>query len=186
MPKNQGKKGKDFEAQFKKSCDNQGICAIRLIDSNKFGKHDSSRFTPCNVADFICYDGNILVLAELKSTKGTSISFNQPCDKVAKGTFMIKPKQVLSLMKHKDFKKVVPLLILDFRVRLNMRGEVMYGGTYAIPIDVFVGWSNCVDKKSINQHDAESIGIKIDKRLKKVNYEYDIQKLFDDLQSNAI
>ena len=39
MPKNQGKKGKDFEAQFKKSCDNQGICAIRLIDSNKFGKH---------------------------------------------------------------------------------------------------------------------------------------------------
>lgn len=174
-------KGKAFEQQFQKSCDKQGICCIRLVDSNKFGDHGQTRFTPDNICDFICFNGQTLMLAELKHTQGTSISFNQPVTEKAKGTFMIKPKQVSSLSKYSEFKNVRPMLILDFEDRLNSKGEIIQGGTYAIHIDVFIGWANTVQKKSINQEDAEMIGVKIDRKQLKTNYEYNIKELLESI-----
>lgn len=175
--------GKTFEQQFQKSCEKQGICCIRLVDSNKFNFGEGTRFTPDNICDFICFDGNTLLLAELKHTQGTSISFNQPCDEKAQGTFMIKPKQIQSLMKYVGYENVKPMLILDYQDRINSKGEVTKGGTYAIDIDTFVGWTRVVPKKSINMTDACAIGIEIDRQKRLVNYNYDVMSLFDSLRN---
>lgn len=173
--------GKIFEQQFQKSCAKQKICCIRLVDSNKFGEHAQSRFTPDNICDFICFNGDILLLAELKHTKGTSISFNQPVTEKGDGTYMIKPKQVKSLLKYIDFKNVICGLILDFADR-ETKTKTIEGGTYFIEINTFVDWCNAVAKKSINQEDCEMIGTKIKRTKKKVNYEYDIEQLLNDIR----
>ena len=57
--------GKVFEKSFQESCKKEGICCIRLVDSNKFGDHTQARFTPLNICDFICHDGQNLFLLEL-------------------------------------------------------------------------------------------------------------------------
>lgn len=182
MSKNEGK---IFEQQFQKSCIKQNICCIRLIDSNKFGVHTESRFTPDNICDYICFDGTILMLLELKHTKGTSISFNQPALEDNKGTYMIKPKQVRSLLKYTGYPNVICGLVLDFGDR-QTKTQSIEGGAYFIEINDFVNWTSSIDKKSINQEDAASIGIKIDRKLKKVNYEYDIEKMVNDIVQNVV
>lgn len=173
-------KGKVFEQCFQESCQKQEICCIRLVDSNKFGDHTESRFTPNNICDFICYDGNNLFLLELKHTENTSISFNQPCDEKGSGTYMIKPHQVKSLKKYTNYSNVHPGLILDFADR-QTKTKFIEGGTYYIDINVFKGWADSVDKKSISLEDAKLIGIPVDRTLKKVNYTYDIKQMCCDI-----
>ena len=176
MGKNEGKL---FEQQFQKSCEKQNICCIRLVDSNKFNFGEGTRFTPDNICDFICFDGEKLLLVELKHTKGTSISFNQPVTEKGDGTYMIKPKQVKNLLKHTEFINVLPILILDYGDRTNSKGDIIKGGTYAIHIDTFVDWCNAVAKKSINQEDCKMIGTEIERIKKKVNYIYDVKGLIE-------
>lgn len=173
-------KGKIFEQQFQKSCGKQDICCIRLVDSNKFGDHSQSRFTPDNICDFICFNGKKMLLAELKHTDNTGISFNQPPTENDSGTYMIKPKQVRSLLKHVGFENVYCGLILDFGDR-QTKTKTIEGGTYFIEINNFVDWCKTVDKKSINKDDCEQIGIKIERTKKIVNYEYNIEQLFNDI-----
>lgn len=173
--------GKLFEQNFQKSCIKQNICCIRLVDSNKFDFGQQSRFTPTNICDFICFDGDILCLTELKHTIGTSISFNQPPTEKG-GQPMIKPHQVKSLLERSKYPNVYCGLLLDFADRINKKGEVIEGGTYFVEINVFVGWASSVTKKSINKDDCEIIGVKVDRTKKKVNYSYDIKKLLEDIK----
>lgn len=167
--------GKRFEQNFQDSCEADGILCVRLVDSNKFGFGEQSRFTPKNIADFICHDGSALLIVEAKSTVNTSISFNQPCDDNGNGTYMIKPSQVRSLMRYIDYPNVYPLLVLDYADRANKKGDIIDGGTYAIHIKTFVEWTKKTPKKSINKEDAEQIGVKVDRFKKKVNYSYNIK-----------
>lgn len=185
MPK--ANNGKKFENAIKNSTTKQGILFERFQDSNKFnqGNNDKIRFTLNSPCDCFMFDGYCLYYIELKSTIGTSISFNQPCTEKG-GTPMIKAHQINSLLERQKYDNVFAGLLLDFADRVNSKGEVIEGGTYYIPIDVFVGWTKCVPKKSINKMDCEAIGIKVERKLKRVNYDYDIKKLLNDIVSNTI
>lgn len=174
--------GKAFEKNFHDSCKKQNVCCIRLVDSNKFGDHSSARFTPTNPCDFICHDGKNLFLLELKHTKNTSISFNQPCDKKGNGTYMIKPSQVRSLMSYVTFPNVYAGLLVDFADR-ETKTKVIEGGTYYINIDVFKGWADSVNKKSLNIDDARMLGIPVVRNIKKVNYTYNVKQMCKDMST---
>lgn len=170
-------KGKNFEKCWQDSCKEDGVCCIRLVDSNKFGfgGNTNTRFTPDNICDFICHYKDTMFLLELKHTQGSSISFNQPVMEKGDGTYMIKPKQIKRLMDYKDYENVIPMLVLDFEDRVDSKGNVIDGGTYGIHIENFVNWTRQVPKKSINIHDCKQIGIPIYRQLKKVNYEYYVE-----------
>ena len=184
MAKNQGKV---FEEQFKKSVDKTGILFERFPDSNKFGQGGgNTRFTLNSPCDCFMFDSYYLYYLELKHTKNTSISFNQPpYEKVKNKTLMVKPHQVKSLMERSKYPNVICGLVLDFEDR-ETKSKVIEGGTYFIEINTFVGWCASVDKKSINQEDCELIGIKVDRTKKKVNYTYDIDKLIKDIVNNVV
>lgn len=176
--------GKKFEQQIKKSVDKLGILFERFPDSNKFGQGNDrqTRFTLQSPCDCFIFDGYRLYYIELKHTENTSISFNQPpYEKSKNKSLMIKPHQVKSLMERSKYDKVECGLVLDFADRTNSKGEIVQGGTYYIDINTFVGWTMAVPKKSINQKDAEMIGIKINRELLKTNYEYDIKGLLDSI-----
>ena len=173
-------KGKLFEQCFQESCKKQNICCIRLVDSNKFGEHTDSRFTPPNICDFICHDGSNLFLLELKHTQNASISFNQPCDEKGSGTYMIKPHQVKSLMKYVDYLNVHCGFLVDFADR-QTKTKFIEGGTYYIDVSTFKGWADSVDKKSLSIEDAKLIGIPVNRTIKKVNYTYDVKQMCRDV-----
>lgn len=174
--------GKKFETNFKLSVIEQGLFFERFQDSNKFGFGDKTRFTLNSPCDCFVYDTQYLYYIELKTTIGTSISFNQPCTEKGNGTYMIKPKQVTSLLERDKYKNVYGLLVLDYADRVNKKGEIIEGGTYAIRIEDFYNWAESVDKKSINKDDAEKIGIKIDRKRKKVNYRYDVKSMLEKIR----
>ena len=94
---------------------------------------------------------------------------------------MIKPHQVKSLIERSKYKDVYCGLLLDFADRENAKEEVIEGGTYYIDINTFAGWTKVINKKSINKKDAEVIGIKVNRKLKKVNYEYDIKTMLNNI-----
>lgn len=177
--------GKKFENNVKLSTEKQDILFERFKDNGKFGFSEQTRFSSENPCDCFMFDGNTLYYMELKSTIGSSISFNQPVEIQPKGKPKpsIKSHQVKSLLERANYNNVYCGLLLDFDDRTNKKGEVIEGGTYYIDIQTFVGWTRSVDKKSINKTDAEFIGIKVDKVKKKVNYTYDIRKLLDDIKN---
>lgn len=180
-------KGKLFEQQFKKSVDKTGYLFERFPDSNKFGQGGSSqiRFTLNSPCDCFIFDGDYLYYVELKHTDNTGISFNQPPYEKTKQTVMIKPHQVQSLMDRSKYSNVICGLVLDFADR-ETKTQHIEGGTYFIDIETFVGWATTIGKKSINQEDATMIGIKVDRKLKKVNYEYDIKKMLGDIIQKVV
>ena len=176
MPK--ANNGKRFEGNVQKSSIKQGLLYERFKDNNKFGQHSSDiRFTQQNPCDCFIFDGDTLFYIELKSTIGSSISFNQPPTEKG-GTPMIKAHQVKSLLERSKHKGVYCGLLLDFADRETKKGTIE-GGTYFIGINTFVGWCATVSKKSINQEDANMIGFKVPRERKKVNYTYDIKSVLD-------
>ena len=175
--------GKKFEQQFKKSVDKVGLLFERFPDSNKFGQGDGKgiRFTMNNPCDCFVFDGSYLYYLELKSTINTSVSFNQPPTEKG-GTPMIKAHQVKSLLERSRHQNVICGLLLDFADR-QTKTKLIEGGTYFIEINKFVEWCATIDKKSINQDDCERIGTKVNRIKKKVNYEYDIKQLLNNIAS---
>ena len=178
--------GKKFEKAIEKSVNKAGFLYERFKDNGKFGFSENTRFSSENPCDCFIFDGHYLTYLELKSTVNTSISFNQPCDEKAKGTFMIKPHQVKSLLIRAKFPNVVCGLLLDFADRTTSKGVPIDGGTYFIDIETFKGWADSVSKKSINQTDAALIGIKVDRTKLKTNYTYNIKKLIDNIVQQVI
>lgn len=179
MPK--ANNGKRFEANVEKSAKKQGILHERFKDNGKFSFGEKTRFSSENPCDAFLHDGSTLYYIELKSTIGTSISFNQPPTEKG-GTPMIKAHQVNALLERSKYPNVYCGLLLDYADRVNAKGDVIEGGTYFVEINTFVGWCSTMTKKSINKNDAEVVGIKVGRTKKKVNYEYDIKQLLNDIK----
>lgn len=179
MPK--ANNGKRFETNFGKSVVDQGLLYERFKDNGKFGFSEQTRFSSQNPCDCFIHDGSTLYYIELKSTIGTSISFNQPPTEKG-GTPMIKAHQVNSLLERSKYPNVYCGLLLDYADRVNAKGENIEGGTYFVEINTFVGWCSTMTKKSINKNDAEVIGIKVGRTKKKVNYSYNIKQLLNDIK----
>lgn len=176
MPANNGKR---FESNFQKSVISSGYYYERLADSNKFGGHDSTRFTTNNPYDAHFFDGHRLYLCELKSTVNGSISF--PTDlinKPVKENKMIKFRQIKDLMDRSDYPNVYPLLVLHFEDRV-LKSGTKEGVTVYIKIKDFYNWAKDCGKGSINAEDAIAIGTVIERKKLKVNYKFNIKEMVD-------
>lgn len=175
-----GGEGKRFEQNIKDSCMKQDILWERYPDSNKFGDHSQARFTmksPCD--GHIFKDGNLYYI-ELKSSKTGSVSFE--LEKTAGSSKSIKAHQIKSLLERSKYDGVTAGFIIWFLPKKTKTLDIE-GGAYFINIKRFIAWAAECGKKSINKRDAEDIGIPIKYKMLKVNNQYDIIGLLDDVKA---
>lgn len=180
MAKSEGKK---FEEEWKKSYARTPYYYMRIKDAPKWIRGEKSTFTPSNDADAIQYSIPFLYLLELKSTKGTGISFNpQKPYKEPKGKntkVMIKANQVKALMNASQKKGVIPGFIFNYRER-KTKTKKLNNAVYFIHIQDFIKFAESSKKSSINRADCKRIGIEIDSQKLKINYRYNIEKFIED------
>jgi hypothetical protein len=175
--------GKIFETDWKNSYDGLPYFYLRLKDAAKWLQGSGSSFTPENPCDSIQYTMPYLWLLELKSTKGSSISFNpeKPYEKPKnkKTNVMIKANQVKELMKAVQKEGVIAGLILNYRPR-ETKKEKFDNETFFIHILDFVQFAETSNKSSINADDCRNIGVKVTGTKKVKNYKYDIKQFKDE------
>jgi penicillin-binding protein-related factor A (putative recombinase) len=83
--------------------------------------------------------------------------------------------QIEGLEKASKFEGVFGLLVFDFQTS---------GVTYALTIEKFLDFFHSTDKQSISEKDVIALSpIIVDKRLLKVNYEYNIEGIFEELKN---
>lgn len=164
--------GKVFENDWKKSVDKAGYFYHRLKDSaQSFGGGNNLRFSSTNPYDCLMFADNYLFTLELKTVKSTSLTFWREDfeNKEKSNNFLIHKHQILGLSNADKFANVVSGLIINFRETTNH--------TYFWHIDNFLEYTNKLDKKSFNENDViNGNGLLINQRIKKVHYEYDVQK----------
>lgn len=158
--------GKQFEADLKASVP-EGVYFLRLTDS-AIGfdvSQSTQRFAPKSPYDCILYKKPIMYALELKSTISTSLSFKGKSP-------MIKEHQ-LKKLREAAAKGVKAGFMINFRKS---------GNTYYLPIEEFdnITQYGMINKSSINEYDIASNGkaTKIEARLKKVKYSYNLAPLF--------
>ena len=163
--------GKVFEQNFKKSVDESKIYFLRLKDSPASFGQDSSkvRFTANNPYDNFCFYERTLFPLELKSTQGTSFSFQR--DKKEKGK-NIKLSQIEGLTLASQHEHIYAGFVFNFA-----KGETVW-----MDIRNFNKFYAATDKQSINYQDMVEYGcIHIKKHLKKVNYSYEVLECLNDI-----
>lgn len=168
MAQNEGKK---FEEDWKKSFDKINAYFFRIKDSAaSFGGGNTS-FTRSNPYDcFVLYEGFFCPM-ELKSTKGTSFSFEK--EGSGNGNKLIKESQIFGLYEANKFKNVRAGFIFNFRDVYN---------TYYLDINNFMEFYNSTNKFSINEKDIiEHKGVLVENKLLKVRYRYNVEKLLQQI-----
>lgn len=158
--------GKQFEQDLKASIP-EGVYFLRLTDS-AIGfdvSQSTQRFAPKSPYDCIMYKHPTMYALELKSTKNTSLSFKGKSP-------MIKEHQ-LKKLREAAAKGVNAGFMINFRTS---------GNTFYLPIQAFdeITQYGMISKSSINEYDITSSGkaIRIEARLKKVKYSYNLTPLF--------
>ena len=163
-------KGKIFENDFK-DCIPSDVYWMKLQDAAiGFNIEESAqRFAPKSPYDLFLYRFPNMWCLELKSTAGTSISFDGKNP-------MIKKHQRKELMKAYE-KGCIAGLVLNFR---------KYPLTYFVPIRVFEEFAGNTDKKSINVDDIQDmiknngeVPLLINQELKQVHYRYAVEVFLD-------
>lgn len=162
MQKNEGKR---FEEDWKKSFGKTDAYYFRIKDSATAFSGGHTSFTCNNPYDcFALYDGYFVAM-ELKSTKGTSFSFEK--EGSGSGNKMIKLTQINGLSEVSGRKNVQAGFIFNFRNNAH---------TYWLDIANFNEFYKSTSKVSINENDiVEHNGVLINSKLLKVRYTYDIE-----------
>lgn len=168
MAQNEGKK---FEEDWKKSFAKLNAYYFRIKDSAASFSGGNTSFTRTNPYDcFVLYEGFFLPM-ELKSTKGTSFSFDK--EGAGNGNKLIKLSQIHGLNEVSQFKNAKAGFIFNFR-------DVHR--TYYLDIVNFMNFYNNTSKFSINEKDiVEYEGVLIESKLLKVRYRYNVEKLLNEL-----
>ncbi len=152
--------GKRFEQNFRKSIPKDTLY-YRLKDNPSTWGSDKLRFTTSNICDCIVYDGNYLLLLELKSTKGASLSFGN-----------IRNSQLKGLTEYGEYPNVVAGFIINF----SDKEECFF-----LEISKLVNFIESTTRKSIPIEYVKEKGIKIGCIKKRTNYVYDVKKFLDDI-----
>lgn len=160
-------RGKQFENAIKKSIPDYCLY-YRLPDPpQSFNQNSSLRFSwknPCDCFIFNSYS-SILYTLELKTTKNTSISFEDIENKDIKTSKMIHRHQIISLCDFSKFNKVCSGFLFNFRSETENIEK-----TYFQEINDFLLMISNINKKSFNEKDLFSYSsIKIDGK-KKIKY----------------
>lgn len=162
--------GKKFEANWSASVPPY-IFYHRIKDNaSSFGQDSSfTKFTPANPYDcFIFYKGFLFPM-ELKTSKDKRFSFQR--EKGEKGRD-IKLHQIKSLTEANAFDGIISGFVFD----------CIEHGTYWLNIKDFNRFFEESPKVSINVADIIKYGgILIEKKMKKVNYKYEVEGLLNEL-----
>lgn len=166
--------GKKFEDCIVNSLPDY-ILKKRLNDgASSWAGGTNTRFTANNECDFILFDScnRILFCLELKSTSSSITYWRSDFEiKGKKNSFQIKKNQILGLDKFNSYDYVVCGFLFNFRHKENH--------TFFVDIQNFLNYTENLDKKSINYDDVLKMQpIKIDNKLLKTNYRYDMDKFF--------
>ena len=153
--------GKIFEEDIRDSIPDD-VHYTRIRDPILPDGDGSYRFGNKCPFDIILYLKPHQYCLELKSTAGTSISYDGPDP-------MIKQHQVEALIHASRDEGIVAGLLLNYR---------RTGGTYFVPISSFNALRLESKRKSINEKDAMMYGIQIPSRLKSTRHAYDLDVLF--------
>lgn len=166
-------KGYILQDNIKKSCEKQDILFYRFKDSPfSFANSDKTKFTTNNICDCMMFLANKLLFVELKSTKGKSFSFTEH-----------------SLRQLNDINKII-------HNKQGLRRFGVYGcfiiefreieETYFIQVQDILKYLNENNTKTINiqKYIKNNKFIKIEQKLLRKNYNFDIRKLFIDLEGN--
>lgn len=147
--------GKMFEEDFIKSVPDQ-IFHYRLRDSaGTWQGGENTRFTPCNICDFIIFDRSKLYLLELKSHKGKSLPIS-----------CIRENQLKGLLQ--AYRKGVKAgYIINFR-------DVEE--TYFFSANSMNSFLTTETRKSIPLSIVRQYGILIPQEKKRTRYKYDLSE----------
>lgn len=170
--------GKIFEDAAKNSMPERCM-VVRLPDPpQSFTKRSDTSFSRKNPYDYIVVDSktHIVYCLEMKTTKNTSMSFDDPYGKEPESK-MVKRHQILSLKKAAEFDGIYPAFVFNFREI----GEDNEQRTYVMHIDKFIEMlDNINGKKSFNMADIIlNGGLKIDGFKKRTRYSWDFESFFD-------
>ena len=180
------KAGKDFEKAFANSAKEQGIFCYRLKDTDiSFNNNGFSQFTPKNPCDYFLF-GNVeqkkgvLYVIECKSTKYMSMSIETEPKRSSSAKKMIRNDQLQSLIKLSFYDGVRAGFVLNFRDEDRNLDD-----TYYMSIKDFVIFLDETQKKSINKMDCELRGIKIESKIKRSHYGYNVEKMMEDIEQKG-
>lgn len=152
--------GKVFEDNFKASIP-ENIFYYRFRDSAStyYGGNNFLRFSITNIADCMLFNGNKLILCELKAHKGSSIPLDCIIGKKSK------LQQIEDLYSASKFDNILCYLIVFFEDK-----EICY----ALPIDKFKDFIQDYNRKSVPISYFEEYAIKIETTKIRTNYRYNL------------
>ena len=152
--------GKIFEENFKASVPNN-VFYYRFRDtaSTYYGGNNFLRFSNTNIADCLLFDGNKLILCELKAHKGSSIPLDCIIGKKSK------VQQIEDLYNASQFNNVLCYLIVFFEDK-----ELCY----ALPIKKFEAFIKNNNRKSIPIAYFEENAIKLETIKLRTNYRFNL------------
>lgn len=177
--------GKIFESAFKTSVpdyclvqrlnDPPAVLAQGKIKGVKFAKEN-----PCDYLIFNCKQ-RILYAIECKTTSYRSFSYEDINIK-EQSRKMIHKHQIIELDKFSAYDYVIAGFLFNFRDE-----EHNMERTYFQDIRDFMKMYNSLDKSSCNEIDLLMNGaIKIDGQKKRVNYQWDIESLFQKIEERRM
>lgn len=151
--------GKIFEQDFKDSVP-EDVFYYRLNDGTaNYSRTENVRFQNPNLCDCIIFHKGHLFLLELKSVAKNSMPLTNIRDNQLAG---------LSMASAQD--GVVAGFIVNYR---------HVAETYFLSANTVYEFINIEDRKSIPLSYAQSHGIKIEQKIKKVHYKYDVESFLD-------
>ena len=158
--------GKKFENDFKNSVNTDEIFLHRFKDGTTGTVNGQMiRFKNKNLCDFLLFKDGQLVLVEVKSFLGKSMSFSN-----IKSTVDEQQTFLYNLRLEAKKKNVKAYMILNFRDLSE---------TYAIDIHNFDEFYKITNKKSINIDEVRQLGKQLFQQKKRTNYRYEISDLFN-------
>lgn len=163
-------KGYVLQDNIKKSCDKQDILFYRFKDSPfSFIRSDKTKFTTNNICDCMIFLANKLLFVELKSVKGKSFNFTEHS--------LRQLNDINKIIHNKQGLKrfgVYGCFIIEFRELEE---------TYFIQVQDILEYLKENNTKTINiqKYINKNKYIKVEQRLLRKNYTFDIRKLFIEL-----
>lgn len=157
--------GKKFENDFKNSINTDEIFLHRFKDGTTGTVNGQMiRFKNKNLCDFLLFKDGQLVLVELKSFLGKSMSFSN-----IKSTVDEQQTFLYNLRLEAKKNNVKAYMILNFRDLSE---------TYAIDIHNFDEFYKMTNKKSISIDEVRQLGKQLFQQKKRTSYRYEINSLF--------
>lgn len=150
--------GKVFEQDFKNSVPSS-MYVLRVKDQVWGRGMVGSR----NPFDYLLFSFPVLYCLELKSTEGTSFSFDEK---------IIHAGQLDGLAKASKVRGVHSGFLFNFRASTKRQNRL-----YWVDIESFLSFKASTDKKSINEADCKRIGKEIPCEVLKTHYRYDVASL---------